>query len=71
MGQARYKWMKRAMIYDEILRKQGLEAAREYLERFGGKLEKFMKGMSELNDEIEDLVEGGEDSGDSGAGGAL
>ena len=52
MGQSsRDKWMKRAMTYEKTLETQGVKAAQEYIDRFGGKLEKFMKGASDLQDE--------------------
>jgi len=58
MGQAsRKKWIQRALAYEGLVVKQGPVAAQEYLDRFHGKLQKFMKGTEELDDVREDLEE--------------
>jgi hypothetical protein len=54
---SRSKWMTRAEIYEGVVLKQGPDASKEYLEQFQKKLDKFMKGAQELEDEREDLEE--------------
>jgi len=58
MGRAsREKWMRRAEAYEGIVQKKGPSVSKTYLDRFVKKLDKFMKGAADLEEEREQIEE--------------
>lgn len=54
---SRLKWMVRAETYQGLVEKRGPNASKEYMDQFGRKLDKFMKGIQELHEDEEEEAE--------------
>jgi len=46
---SRDKWLARVATYEQIAIRDGAKAAKEYLDRFGKNLERFLKASVELD----------------------
>ena len=58
MGRAsREKWMKRAEVYEKVALRKGPSVSKTYLDRFSKKLDKFMKGAADLEEERDAIEE--------------